>query len=184
MYKAVNWNKIGEERRNTTNIFRSPICYNQLNCTSSAEEIGANHCLRAKSDGFRLRSLQRKDRTSGKTWWEGTAPGESIELYLSEPCSEIVIFINQRQTNGMARVEIDGAVLGRNFSDLSEGVLDAYRNTFWLPVSRGLLNDQMIARNLQPKPHVVRLTVLNETNSIDGSFKFDFVSVSCWESIY
>lgn len=156
----------------------APVCYDKLDCTvGTADEKAAPHkCLRViKSEGFTLQSLP-----NGKTWWEGTAPGHSIQILLVEPCAVIAIFRNRRPSNGMVQVSIDGVSLNETTSDLRMGVLDGSREEmWWLPNDRALLKEAVLARDLQPRPHTVQLTVLNKTATKGGTFKFDFTAISC-----
>ena len=77
----------------------------------------------------------------------------------------------------MVKVDIDGSSAN---SDLPGGLLDGYHEPFsWLPKSRSLLVDALIGKDLEKKEHCVRLEVHNETNSDDGTYKFDFTGISC-----
>ena len=171
--KDIDWenDNMGFQMGNTTSA-RSPVCFNKLNCTLD-EEARNPSCLKVTDkSGFQLRSLP-----NGKSWWEGTAPGHHIEFDLRAKCTEIILFINKRTTNGMVKVDIDGKVTN---STLSEGTLDFYsEQLWWLPKSRGHLKEVVIASNLEREQHTVRLEVHNETHSEDGTFKVDFTSASC-----
>ena len=169
-----------------------PYCYKTLNFTVSdlddarisslvtgGKEMGNNICLHPiYLSGFVLRKI--KSTVKNKVWWEGNNPGSKIEFYLQEPCTEIMIFHNLRMvTMGMVRVEIDGVVLGKNQSDLSDGVIDGwFPGLWWLPKERGHLVEKRIAHNLPRGPHRVRLTIIDATNSLDNGHKFDFVALA------
>jgi len=154
-----------------------PTCFDVLNCTSAAERgFDPTRCLEITANsGFTLGSI-----LSGKTWWEGTEPGHSIEIALPGWCSTIVIFHNLRVTNGMVKVDINGAI-PESLDGFTNGVLNGwYKGYWWLPRSRGHLIERVLAHNLRrSEQHSVRLTVLNTTNSEDGTYKFDFTSIAC-----
>mmetsp|Transcript_14523 Transcript_14523/g.18967 ORF Transcript_14523/g.18967 Transcript_14523/m.18967 type:complete len:471 (+) Transcript_14523:103-1515(+) len=173
LHKDIDWenDNVGFQMGNETSV-ESPVCFNNLNCTLD-EEARNPSCLKVTDkSGFQLRSLP-----NGKSWWEGTAPGHHIEFVLRAKCAKIVLFINKRPINGMVKVEIDGKVTK---STLPDGNLDFYRDElWWLPKSRGLHKEVVIASNLEREQHTVRLEVQNETHSKDGTFKVDFTSASC-----
>eukprot|EP00521_Asterionellopsis_glacialis_P017990 CAMPEP_0195293060 /NCGR_PEP_ID=MMETSP0707-20130614/11555_1 /TAXON_ID=33640 /ORGANISM="Asterionellopsis glacialis, Strain CCMP134" /LENGTH=584 /DNA_ID=CAMNT_0040353689 /DNA_START=1 /DNA_END=1755 /DNA_ORIENTATION=+ len=165
----------------------SPICYSRLLCNpESPRAKGMNHCLSyGRMEGFNLLSLEE----NGKMWLEGANPGDIIEVVLDQNCTEIVLFHNLRVTNGMVQVVVDGEILppekqnlrrNKINSTLPQGVLDGwYEGFWWLPPERGALVEPVIAHDLEPKPHTVKLKVLNTTHSKDGSHKFDFTSLAC-----
>jgi hypothetical protein len=154
----------------------APICFDRLNCTGLSNNIGMHSCLKTNSsEGFMLKSLP-----SGKVWWEGTAPGHTIDIFVDQPCSGIIIFHNKRPSNGMVQILVDGKVLDRKFSPLDNGILDGWREEFfWMPNENGHLVDSVIAHGLEPKPHFLRLTVQNRTHLENGTFKFDFTGIAC-----
>eukprot|EP00553_Chaetoceros_curvisetus_P015637 CAMPEP_0204647516 /NCGR_PEP_ID=MMETSP0718-20130828/6288_1 /ASSEMBLY_ACC=CAM_ASM_000674 /TAXON_ID=230516 /ORGANISM="Chaetoceros curvisetus" /LENGTH=193 /DNA_ID=CAMNT_0051670105 /DNA_START=78 /DNA_END=659 /DNA_ORIENTATION=- len=174
----LDWNEVETKRvskiGNTT--AREFLCFSQLNCTvppADGEEFGWNRCLNVKSsDGFQKKSLL------GKFWWQGTQPGHSIEIVMPGKCSEITVFHNKRVTNGMVKVLVDGLVPQK----LKNGVLDGWFEGFtWLSKDRGHNVLSNIATDLSKtaQQHIVRLTVLNETNSEDGTYKFDMTGMGC-----
>lgn len=159
----------------------APMCFDRLNCTEGLfKSTGMHSCLYTNtSEGFMLKSLP-----SGKVWWEGTAPGHRIDIFIDRPCSNIVIFHNLRPSNGMVQILVDEKVLDSTFSPLANGILDGWREElWWMPNKggheRGLLVDSVIAHGLEPKPHNLRLTVQNRTHMENGTFKFDFTSIAC-----
>ena len=159
-----------------SNSSNAPICYNRLQCSLEDEEMGLSRCLNvSQAHGFELRS-----NSNEKTWWEGTSPGHSLEIKIDEPCVDIIIFHNLRVTNGMVKVLVDGKVLDGTSSPLEGGILDGwYEGLWWLPKSRALLKESIVATNLESTPHTLQMTVQNVTHSEDGTFKFDFTSIAC-----
>lgn len=158
----------------------APVCFDRLNCTEELSKntgYGMHSCLNTNSsEGFMLKSLP----SGGKVWWEGTAPGHAIDIFIDQPCSEIAIFHNKRPSNGMVQILVDGKVLDSNFSPLTNGILDGWREEFfWLPNENGHLVDSVIARGLEPKSHTLRLIVQNRTHLENGTFKFDFTGIAC-----
>ena len=182
LYEETNldWNEVETKRVNKIGKNTSAqefLCFSQLNCTvppADGGEFGLNRCLNVKSsDGFEKKSLP-----TGKFWWQGTQPGLSIEIVMPGKCSEITVFHNLRVTNGMVKVQVDGLVP----QQLKNGVLDGWFKGFtWLPKHRGHNVISKIATDLSKaaQQHIVRLTVLNETNSEDGTFKFDITAMGC-----
>mmetsp|Transcript_23318 Transcript_23318/g.34257 ORF Transcript_23318/g.34257 Transcript_23318/m.34257 type:complete len:485 (-) Transcript_23318:83-1537(-) len=177
----LDLNKIEKQRLlfvDTVDHGKKAECFNQLNCSllpAAGEEFGHNHCLNVIStNGFEKKSLP-----SGKFWWEGTLPGHSIQILLPGSCLEIALFHNLRVTNGMVQVEINGQI--PESTALENGVLDGWFEGFsWLPRERAHERENIIAYNLQKADkHIVQLTVINETNSEDGTHKFDFTSIAC-----
>jgi hypothetical protein len=156
----------------------APICFDRLNCTEGlSENNGMQHsCLKTNSsEGFVLKSLP-----SGKVWWEGTAPGHTLDVFIDRPCSEIAIFHYKRPSNGMVQILVDGKVLDSTFSPLANGILDGWREEWsWLPNEKGHLTNSVIAHRLEPKPHTLRLIVQNRTHLKNGTFKFDFTGIAC-----
>ena len=94
----------------------APICFDRLNCTEGlSKNTGMHSCLYTNtSEGFMLKSLP-----SGNVWWEGTAPGHMLDIFIDRPCSEIFIFHNKRPSNGMVQILVDGKVLNSTFSPLA-----------------------------------------------------------------
>ena len=172
-------NDLLQPRRVISDSSNAPICYDKLQCSMEEKEIGLSRCLNvSQAHGFELRS-----NSNGKTWWEGTIPGHSVEIIIDEPCVEIIIFHNLRVTNGMVKVLVDGKVLNGTNSPLEGGILDGwYEGLWWLPKSRALLKESIIATNLESstsRPHTLHMTIQNVTHSEDGTFKFDFTSLAC-----
>jgi hypothetical protein len=121
-------------------------------------------------------------------WWQGLSPGDMIEIQLNSPCTDIALIYNQRTSNaGRVMITIDGHILDENHQNLSmgelpNGVLDAFfEGNPWLPPDRGWLTPMIIAYDLDPTPHTLRLEILNTTHSGDfgGIHKFDFTAVAC-----
>ena len=166
------------------------VCFSRLEC--SKEDInkpeGTRHCLIPQSsDGFQIGHSIQNGKIA-KTWWEGFCPGNFIEFQLDESCSDIVLFYNRRvDTNGMVLINIDGKLLDSNHQNLDndvnnlpQGILDGwYKGFWWLPKHRGFLKDQIIAHDLEPSPHSVRMEIQSQTHAENRTFKFDFVALAC-----
>jgi hypothetical protein len=163
------------------------VCFGRLVCEEGApKSIGTNQCLNVtKYDGFQLGTLQNENGSIRKQWWEGLKPGDQIEMHLDEPCSSIVLFHNLRPTNGMVMVRIDGKVVDPieqyiYAGKLPQGVLNGWRRDDpVLGPERGQMQAVYIGVNLEPTPHTVGFEVLRKTDSIDGSYHFDFIALAC-----
>jgi hypothetical protein len=163
------------------------VCFGRLDCEEGApKSIGTNQCLNVtKYDGFQLGTLQNENGSIRKQWWEGLKPGDQIEMHLDEPCSSIVLFHNLRPTNGMVMVRIDGKVVDPieqyiYAGKLPQGVLNGWRRDDpVLGPERGQMQAVYIGVNLEPTPHTVGFEVLRKTDSIDGSYHFDFIALAC-----
>ena len=158
-------------------------CFSRLNCSDQGniELIGTNRCLHVtRNDGFQLQE---------STYNDGLHPGNSIEFQLNAPCTEIALFHNLRISNGMAMITVDGQPVALQ----QHAVVHAYRlqhdnvpipysaldSAAWIEDSRGYLVDAVLARDLEPASHTIRLEIFNGTNSPEGTYKFDFRAIAC-----
>ncbi len=78
--------------------------------------------------------------------------------------------------HGMVKVLVDGLV--------SISTLDGWFRGFdWSPRERGNTIQSIIATDLpKTEQHIVCMTILNETNSEDGTYKFDMAGMGCKNS--
>lgn len=180
----LDWNEVDTKRLssivNTPAHSREFLCFDELNCTdppSAGEEFGWNRCLNVKSsDGFERKSSPSKR----KFYWQGTQPGHSIEMIMPGTCSVISVFQTLRDTNGMVQVLVDGLV--PESTPTKNGVLNGwYAGFWWLHKGAGHNIQSIIATDLpkEAEQHVVRFTVLNETKSEGGTYKFDITGMGC-----
>jgi len=152
---------------NHVESFVAPTCYDNIECVNMS-----SRCLHvSRHEGFTKRTISQNGNTDKKkSWWEGTEPGQWIELWIPQPSTDIMLFMNQRPSNGMVEAAVDGEVIG---------VIDGYMEAlWWLPREKGHLVDRMVVKNLTRTSHFLRLTILNQTNSETGIYKFDFVALA------
>jgi len=123
-----------------------------------------------RSKGFDMHEIESSQI---KRWWEGNKASDTITFKL--PASkEITLFVYQL-TDGMGMVDV---VIDGNETGI---VVDGWYSGFdWLPKSRGYTR----AISVTPDPlyhdeHELTLVIRNESNSPDGSHKFQIASFAC-----